>query len=113
MDVLTFDETIQSQPPSYEEVVQTPKPKRKKRTTTKKSKKDDKVVNKKRKERKTATETIKKVVVREPRPIFAEEQKERVMYCKKRMMFCMDLDKKDCYRKHIDKLMNRPVISFA
>ena len=113
MDVLTFDETIQDQPPSYEEVVQTPNPKRKKRKTTKKPKKDDKVVHKKREERKTATETIKKVAPRIPRPIFAEDQKERVMYCRKRLMFCNNPDKRLSYHNHIEKLMSRPVITFA
>lgn len=113
MDVLTFDETIQSNPPPHEEVAKVTKTKRKTRKTTKKPKKDDKVINKKREERKTATETIKKVTPRIPRPILESDQKERVLYCKKRMMFCSNPDKRLVYQNHIDKLMDRPVISFA
>lgn len=113
MDVLTFDETIQVQLPSYGEVMQVTKPKRTKRKTTKKPKKDDKVINKKREEREVTTKTIKKVVKADPRPIFLDEQKERVMYCRKRIMFCRNPEKRLSYEKHIDKLLNRPVITFA
>ena len=84
----------------FDKTIKTEKPKRKKR----KSKKVVEV---------EVTKTIKKVVIPEPKFIFEDEQKTRVMYCRKRMMFCHNPNKRLSYQKHIDKLMKRPVISFT
>ena len=84
---------------------------RKKRQSTTKSKKDDTVINKKGEAGEVTAEDPKKVIKTIPRPIFEEDRKERIKYCKKRMMFCNG-EKVKSYQNHIDKLMLRPLIVY-